>query len=72
MQLYEENLILWDAQNAQHFNKNLKNDARLSMANTLAGDVDIVRKKMNSLCTSFRREKSKTKNSFRTGKGNKC
>jgi len=33
IQLYEQNPMLWDAQNAQHFNKNLKNDAWLSIAN---------------------------------------
>ncbi|XP_060881404.1 uncharacterized protein LOC132952911 [Metopolophium dirhodum] len=69
IQLYEQNPILWDAQNAQHFNKNLKNDAWLSIANQMDEDEDIVRKKMNSLNGSFRREKSKTKNSMRTGKG---
>jgi len=72
IQLYEQNPIIWDAQNAQHFNKNLKNDAWLSIANQMDEDVDIVRKKMISLNGSFRREKSKTKNSMRTGKGNKC
>lgn len=72
IQLYEQNPILWNAQNAQHFNKNLKNDAWLSIANQMDEDEEIVRKKMISLNGSFRREKSKTKNSMRTGKGNKC
>ena len=45
IQLYEDNPILWDAQNAQHFNKNLKNDAWANISKALAEDCDIVKKK---------------------------
>lgn len=72
IQLYERNPILWDAQNVQHYNKNLKNDAWKSIGKEMAEDEDVIKKKMTSLLGSFRREKSKIKNSLRTGKGNKC
>jgi len=45
IQLYERNPILWDAQNVQHYNKNLKNDAWKSIGKEMAEDEDVIKKK---------------------------
>lgn len=67
--MYELHSVLWDAQHVQHFNKNVKHDAWSNISVQMSEDIDTVKKKMTSLLGSFRREKSKTKNSQSTGKG---
>lgn len=76
IELYENNNIIWDPRNKNHFNKLLKNDAwnkiaiDLSTHSSYEISADECRKKMQTLLSSFRRERAKWKRSFATGKGN--
>lgn len=56
---YRERQCLWDPATPHYKMMNKKNDAWTDIANTLGCDVEEVKKKMNSLLASFRRERAK-------------
>jgi hypothetical protein len=61
--------VLWDPKNPKYYNKFAKNDAWTELAESIEADVEDCKKKMQSLLSSLRREKTKVSNSQRTGKG---
>lgn len=70
IRLYENERVLWDPRNESYYNKNLKQDAWRRIAEGIIGEqIDDVKKKMNNLLGSFRRERSREKNILITGSG---
>lgn len=69
IKLYENYRHLWDPSSPHHYNKQLKEDAWKIIANKMQLTVSEVKKKITSLCGSFRREKSRHKKSLVTGSG---
>lgn len=67
--MYRQRPELWNPKNNNYHIKNKKHDAWAEIASELCCDVVAVKAKMTSLLSSYRREKSKTKNSMGTGKG---
>lgn len=67
--LYEDKPELWQPDHKYHFNKLKKNDAWEYIANEMNITVDVAKAKLNSLLSSYRREKSKETGSKGTGKG---
>jgi hypothetical protein len=61
---------LWDPKDKNYHIKNIKNDAWREIAGDIGCDVAVVKSKITSLLSSFRREKAKMKKSMGTGKGN--
>ncbi|XP_067008993.2 uncharacterized protein [Anabrus simplex] len=57
--LYRERPEIWNPQHKHYHLKNKKYNAWIEIANELRSDVDIVKGKMASLLSSFRREKAK-------------
>lgn len=68
--MYETKPELWDPTNTNYHMRNKKHDAWTEIARELECDIDVVKGKMNSLLSSFRREKVKMKKSLKTGTGN--
>lgn len=66
---YRLNEVLWDPKNPLYYSKTMKHDAWCSISKKLNKDVEDIKKKILSLQGSFRRERSKIKNSTGTGKG---
>lgn len=66
---YERHNILWDTRHPMHNSKIAKQEAWISIARELNIDIEEIRKKINSLLGSFRRERSKSRNSIGAGKG---
>lgn len=56
---YRKYPVLWNSRHKYHFNKNRKQDAWQNIASVCRASVEEVRKKMQSLLGSFRREKKK-------------
>lgn len=70
IKLYEGHRVLWDPLNKKFYDKNVKQDAWNDISSKLGIAVDAIKKKMTSLTGSYRREKSRHKNSLATGSGN--
>lgn len=67
---YREKPVLWNPKDKSYFNKIKKNDAWVELSNLYSCDMDTIKAKMNSLLSSFRKEKAlKTKMKTLTGKG---
>ncbi|XP_074030549.1 uncharacterized protein [Leptinotarsa decemlineata] len=67
--LYREREVLWNPVHNDYKNKIKKLDAWNDISKIMKGDTGEVKKKMESLLTSFRRERQKQDNSFKTGSG---
>nr|CAI5853679.1 unnamed protein product [Callosobruchus analis] len=61
IELYKMKLEIWQATNKFYYNKLKKQDAWSEIAKNMGTTVDIVKNKLNSLLSSFRREKRNTK-----------
>jgi hypothetical protein len=66
---YEKSEILWNPRHQQYFNTIKKEDAWNEIACKLKFPVEELKKKMESLKGSFRRERSRIKSRMGTGKG---
>ena len=66
---YRNKSLLWDPQHKNHFKKPLKADAWREIGAEMDMSADQCKKKVISLLSSYRREKSKIKSSQGTGKG---
>lgn len=66
--LYKEKPCLWDPTNNEYKLKAKRSDCWLEIANILNCDVSIVKKKMESLLTSFRRERQRCEETKKSGK----
>lgn len=64
---YRERECLWDPTNCEYKNKLKRLDAWREISELLEGNVNDVKKKMESLLTSFRRERQREEN--KTGSG---
>ncbi|XP_063242791.1 uncharacterized protein LOC134542453 [Bacillus rossius redtenbacheri] len=69
IEVYRTHPVLWDPSNRDYYKKAKKMDAWRDIAVTVGQLEDECRKKMISLLSSYRREKSKEKNTIGTGKG---
>lgn len=69
IELYRNYTVLWDPQDKNFKNKNLKEDAWVEIGRGMGISGQICKDKMKILLSGFRREKSKQKNSTGTGKG---
>ncbi|XP_074027265.1 uncharacterized protein [Leptinotarsa decemlineata] len=67
--VYREREVLWNPVHNDYKNKIKKLDAWNDISKIMKGDTGEVKKKMESLLTSFRRERQKQDNSFKTGSG---
>lgn len=67
--LYHECPELWDPRDKNYHMRNKKQDAWEKIAAKLKCNVDAAKAKMNSLLSSFRRERGKIKKTTGTGKG---
>lgn len=67
--LYEQYPILWNPKHGFYYNKIKKHDAWVKISDEMQLPKDEVKKKMESILASFRREKGKGKKSIGTGKG---
>lgn len=70
IELYRSKLVLWDSKNPNYYNKFSKHDAWEELATAMDISTDDCKLKINSLLSSFRREKTKIKRSHGTGTGN--
>ncbi|KAL4132187.1 hypothetical protein QTP88_009394 [Uroleucon formosanum] len=68
---YQKYPVSWNPKDLMYFSKNKKIDAWAQIGRNLNIDTEEAKKKMISLSGSFRREKTKTKNSFGTRKDRK-
>lgn len=66
---YRKQTILWDPRHKDHYKKHLKADAWREISTDMDICKDECRKKVISLLSSYRREKSKIKSTQGTGKG---
>ncbi|KAJ0169392.1 hypothetical protein K1T71_014979 [Dendrolimus kikuchii] len=69
IKLYENHRHLWDPTSPHHYNKQLKEDSWKIISKEMNLPISEVKKKITSLCGSFRREKSRHKKSLVTGSG---
>lgn len=70
---YEKARLLWDSKHPQYYTKSKKQETWEQIAHKLKIEMPELKKKMNSLLGSFRRERSKTRRSLIQGKGtNDC
>jgi len=60
---------MWQTQNKNYSNRTARDDAWASISVTLGAPVEELKKKMESLMGSYRREKSREKKSHITGSG---
>lgn len=67
--VYRTKSLLWDPKHVNHFKKPMKEDAWREIESEMNISAENCKKKMISLLSSYRREKSKVKNSQGTGKG---
>jgi hypothetical protein len=67
--LYEGKPELWDCRNKNYHLRNTKHDAWLQIATEMNSDAEVIKTKMASLLSSFRRERAKIKTTTRTGQG---
>ncbi|XP_050298442.1 uncharacterized protein LOC126737557 [Anthonomus grandis grandis] len=67
--IYEQNPVLWNPKHGLYYNKIKKHDAWVNIGQNMQCGSEEVKKKMESMLASFRREKSKGKKSVGTGKG---
>lgn len=67
--LYKSKPEIWQSTHNWYHNKLKKHDAWCDIAKEMETTVDIVKAKVNSLLSSFRREKSKQEASMGTGRG---
>jgi hypothetical protein len=66
---YETKEIIWDPKHPMHFNKVKKQGAWEELGKEMNRSVDEIKKKMEILLSSLRREKMKMRKSSGTGKG---
>ena len=66
---YKKKKVLWDPKDLQYFNKNKKQDAWNEVGREVGFCVEEVKRKMECLQSSFRRERNKEKKSIGIGKG---
>jgi hypothetical protein len=69
IQLYSTYKALWDPKDPKYLNKNQREDSWRQISAQMNMSVKEVKKKMDSLCGSYRREKSREKKSRITGSG---
>ena len=69
VQLYESNRVLWDSKHSDYYNKCKREDAWRQISQQANIPVKDLKKKIQSLTGSFRREKSRVKKSQVTGSG---
>lgn len=67
--IYEEYPVLWNPKHGFYYNKLKKHDAWVSISTRMNCGSQEVKKKMESMLASFRREKAKGKKLIGTGKG---
>ncbi|XP_043279285.1 uncharacterized protein [Venturia canescens] len=66
---YRNREVLWNPRNLFHYNKIRKEDAWREVSEKFGNDINEVKKKIESLKGSYRREKTRMKKSVGTGKG---
>lgn len=68
---YENMRILWDTKHPHYYAKNKKQDAWETIASKFNIDCEEMKRKVNSLLGSFRRERSRERRCYAAGKGAK-
>lgn len=56
IKLYEKHSLLWDPKDKNYRNKIKRNDSLLAIASEIGANVDVIKKKFDSLLSQFRRE----------------
>lgn len=69
IQLYGSFKMLWDSKDPDHLNKSKREDCWRKISNEMKLPVPELKKKLDSLTGSYRREKSKQRKSYITGSG---
>lgn len=69
IQLYSTYKALWDPKDPKYLNKNQREDSWRQISTQINMPVKELKKKMESLCGSYRRKKSREKKSRITGSG---
>jgi len=69
IELYKRKEIIWDPKHPMHFNKIRTQDAWEELGKEMNRPVDECKKKMETLLSTLRREKMKTRKSSGTEKG---
>lgn len=69
IELYRNYTVLWDPQDENFKNKNLKEDAWVEIGRGMDIPGEMCKNKMKILLSGFRREKAKQIKSSGTGKG---
>lgn len=69
IEIYASKREIWDRNHKLYHNKIRKHDAWMDIASRMECTVEVTKGKMNSLLSSFRRERNKESNSVRSGKG---
>lgn len=69
IKLYEIKPELWKATQKYYYSKTKKQDAWSEIVRDMETSVDVVKGKLNSLLSSFRREKAKHGKSMKTSTG---
>lgn len=67
--VYEEHEELWNPRHGNYYNKIKKHDAWSAISTAMGCATEEVKKKIDSLLSSFRREKAKGTKTVGTGKG---
>lgn len=63
IELYKQRELLWNVKHVNHYNKKLKNEAWEEIADVLGSTGEELKRKMNALLSSLRREKCKMRRS---------
>lgn len=69
IQLYGSFKMLWDSKDPDHLNKSKREDCWRKISKEMKLPVPELKKKLDSLTGSYRREKSKQRKSYITGSG---
>jgi hypothetical protein len=69
IELYKKKEVLWNPSDPDHFKKYKKEDAWQEISEDFGESAEVCKKKIISLLSGYRREKSKIKQSQGTGKG---
>ncbi|CAK1592717.1 unnamed protein product [Parnassius mnemosyne] len=69
IQLYGSFKMLWDSKDPDHLNKSKREDCWMKISKEMKLPIPELKKKLDSLTASYRREKSKQRKSNITGSG---
>ena len=72
IELYKSKHVLWNSKNPDYYNKMLKTEAWKQVARAMGLSPEECKRRMTSLLSYLRREKSKIRKGMETGEGKFC